>query len=469
MGGFNSVTTLETIVFADNASFDGTERGGALSLDGQLWIGSTTGRHVRKGILTAGTGVTITHGPGTITIGLAGGGVAIEHLTGDTGGQLNPDGSNNFNLIGTANQITTTGAGSTITYSIPTTFVAPGSIRSTTFTTVGTNLNMSNAIGALTTGVIAWTDGTRIHNFGTNNLFMGISAGNGTLSGTANYGIGTFALGGLSSGSDNIAIGVNAGVAINSGSANIAIGTSSQLSNQTGADNTGVGRSALRLNVSASFNTALGFEALRNVLGASNVGVGYQAGNAYTGTETNNICIGANVNGTLGESNTIRIGSSSTTCFIAGIDGVNVGSVAKVVTEASNQLGTATLTAGAGVTITPTANTITIASSTGGFTWSETSGAFAAVKQNGYFITTTATATLPASPTEGDTINFSVDTTNLLTITANTGQTIRMGSTVTASAGTAVNTQRGDAVQLVYKSTGTVWMAQYFVGGWNLT
>src|SRR5580692_2055097 len=98
-----------------------------------------------------------------------------------------------------------------------------------------------------------------------------------------------------------------------------------------------------------------------------------------------------------------------------------------------------------------------------GFTWSETSGAFNAAKNNGYFITAAATATLPASLAEGDTIDFSVDTASNLTITANTGQTIRLGTTVTAAAGTAVNTQRGDAIQLVYKSTGTVWMAQYAV------
>jgi len=42
---------------------------------------------------------------------------------------------------------------------------------------------------------------------------------------------------------------------------------------------------------------------------------------------------------------------------------VNVGSVAKVVTLASDQLGTATITGGAGIVVTPGANTITIASS----------------------------------------------------------------------------------------------------------
>jgi hypothetical protein len=105
---------------ADNASFDGTERAGALSANGQLWIGSGNSPHVVKNTLTAGTGVSITNGPGTITIGLAGGGVAVEHLTGDSGGQLNPDISNNFNLLGqqagTIQVFDTIGSGSTISF-----------------------------------------------------------------------------------------------------------------------------------------------------------------------------------------------------------------------------------------------------------------------------------------------------------------------------------------------------------------
>ena len=130
----------------------------------------------------------------------------------------------------------------------------------------------------------------------------------------------------------------------------------------------------------------------------------------------------------------------------------------------------ATLTAGAGITITNGNNSITIASSTGGFTWSDTSGTVNAAVQNGYFITGTCTSTLPASPNEGDTIKYVVDTTHLLTITANTGQKIRIGTTLSAAAGTAVNTQRGDAITLVYRSTGTTWFAEVSpVGGWNVT
>lgn len=112
--GFSFITGQQTIMHADNASFDGTERTGALSANGQLWIGSGNSPHVVKNTLTAGTGVTITNGPGSIIISLTGGAVAVEHLTGNSGGILNPDGNNNFNTLGSGS-ITVVGSGSTLT------------------------------------------------------------------------------------------------------------------------------------------------------------------------------------------------------------------------------------------------------------------------------------------------------------------------------------------------------------------
>ena len=73
--------------------------------------------------LTAGAGVIITNGNGVAgnpVIALQGGGGAVEHLTGDTGGQLNPDGANNFNLFGQLAGSTTVfdtiGSGSTVSF-----------------------------------------------------------------------------------------------------------------------------------------------------------------------------------------------------------------------------------------------------------------------------------------------------------------------------------------------------------------
>lgn len=69
MSGFSNIQGDETIVFADNASFDGTARGGKITTDGQLWIGSSTSPHVRAGALaSSGGSVAITTGHGTINL-----------------------------------------------------------------------------------------------------------------------------------------------------------------------------------------------------------------------------------------------------------------------------------------------------------------------------------------------------------------------------------------------------------------
>ena len=99
----------------------------------------------------------------------------------------------------------------------------------------------------------------------------------------------------------------------------------------------------------------------------------------------------------------------------------------------------------------------------GGFTWNDVSGAFSPLKNNGYFVTATATGTLPAAPAQGDTIKFLVDhATQVLTIDAPGTQLIRIGTLVSSAGGTAVSTLQGDSVELVYRASNTTWEA---VGG----
>ena len=62
-----------------------------------------------------------------------------------------------------------------------------------------------------------------------------------------------------------------------------------------------------------------------------------------TGGESNNIDIGANVNGVAGESNTIRIGNPDITdTCISGISGTTVASGAAVLVDSNGHLGTVT-------------------------------------------------------------------------------------------------------------------------------
>ena len=104
--------------------------------------------------------------------------------------------------------------------------------------------------------------------------------------------------------------------------------------------------------------------------------------------------------------------------------------------------------------------------------WTDEATSFSAVAGNGYFITAASVvATLPASPTQGQTIAFASDsaTASSLTITASAGQVIRLGTTASAAAGTAVNTQRGDSITLVYRTSDTTWIATQAIGSWNVT
>ncbi len=138
-------------------------------------------------------------------------------------------------------------------------------------------------------------------------------------------------------------------------------------------------------------------------------------------------------------------------------------------TGATPTAGTITSTGGS-ITVTVGAGTLNLEVATGGFVWNDVSGAFSPLKENGYFITGTATGTLPAAPANGDTIKFFVDTTQILTIQATTGKIIRFGSLVSSAAGTFVSTLQGDSVELVYRSTNTCWCAVAgFTGTWTLT
>src|SRR5258708_38800561 len=103
------------------------------------------------------------------------------------------------------------------------------------------------------------------------------------------------------------------------------------------------------------------------------------------------------------------------------------------------------------------------------FTWTDTSGTVTAVSFNGYFITGACTSTLPASPSQGDTISYVVDTASALVITAAGSQMIRLGSTLSTAGGTCTNNSIGDSITLVYRSANTTWESTSSVGTWTIT
>lgn len=69
MPGFNN-----GVMWANNVRFDGTAYPGQVTADGQLLIGSTVAPNIKVATLTAGPGVGITNGSGSITISAIGSG-----------------------------------------------------------------------------------------------------------------------------------------------------------------------------------------------------------------------------------------------------------------------------------------------------------------------------------------------------------------------------------------------------------
>ena len=145
-----------------------------------------------------------------------------------------------------------------------------------------------------------------IHNFGTANTFIGVNAGNLSMTGASNTGSGLNAL----------------------------------TNNAAGVSNTATGATALQNNTAGNFNTAIGANALQsNTAGSTNIAIGYTAGINRTAGDFN-IDIGNA--GIASESNTIRIGDVHSRAFIAGIRGKTTGmnNALPVFIDSDGQLGT---------------------------------------------------------------------------------------------------------------------------------
>ena len=248
--------------------------------------------------------------------------------------------------------------------------------RLSTLETTASGGNIVLAPSTATTGNILKNAIPFLHNFGPNNsnTFLGLYAGNFTMTGYNNTASGYLAFASNTSGLDNTASGVNALRTTTTGNSNAAFGVSALFGstsgsnntasgafalegNTTGTDNTANGYASLRSNATGNqntasgyaslyyntgfFNTAFGYLALyNNSTGNNNIALGHGAGSAYT-TGDYNIAIGNS--GVGGEANTIRIGSNNQTrAFIAGIRGRTTGAAdaIAVVVDSNGQRGT---------------------------------------------------------------------------------------------------------------------------------
>jgi len=206
--------------------------------------------------------------------------------------------------------------------------------------------NISLPTTTANSGAITQNGSPLIHTYGMSNFFAGTNAGNFTMTtgynntasgynalhsnttGQANTASGSGALQNNTTGGNNTASGFYALSANTSGYYNTASGESALASNTTGYANTASGESALASNTTGTYNTAIGYLA------------GYAGFNQTIGF--NNTYIGANVYGSAGESNVIRIGSGSTDTYIAGIYAQTSSGGLAVYINNNGKLGTTT-------------------------------------------------------------------------------------------------------------------------------
>ncbi len=168
----------------------------------------------------------------------------------------------------------------------------------------GGNLNIPTTASSAV-GVITQNGVPLIHTYGTENFFVGVGAGNFTLTGGQNTAVGYQALDSDTSGAVNTASGFQALYRNTTGNFNVASGYQSLFSNTTGSNNVASGYEALMSNTIGNFSTAYGDLALNQNTVSQNTAFGSSALRANT-TGQSNTAVGTNalLTNTTGQNNT---------------------------------------------------------------------------------------------------------------------------------------------------------------------
>lgn len=191
------------------------------------------------------------------------------------------------------------------------------------------------------------------------------------------------------------------------------------------------------------------------------------------GTGANTIAVEVQTSQALAAADATKIGLSNfdsssfavaatgfVTLAAAGVGKTITGDTGGALSPSSNNWN---IVGGPGVTTSGSGSTLTINS----VVFTDTTAATLAV-DNGYFATAAGAYTLPAAPAQGEQVIIFCDTTGAVAVTANTGQVIRIGSSVSSTAGTLTSTARGDALTLRYRTSGAVWATIASMGNWTV-
>ncbi len=202
----------------------------------------------------------------------------------------------------------------------------------------------SSTTGIIFKGVDKFLHNYKPFNCDGYNTFLGINAGNFTMSSSFffeasfNTGIGFNSLSGITTGYENTAVGYWSLLNNNTGYENTALGTQSLRENTAGYQNTAVGYQSLYNNTAGHENTAVGHEALFFATGNFNTALGYLTGNTvFTGS--NLTLIGYNAQATSGSAaNQITLGNNQVTslrCNVTTITSLSDARDKKNITDLS--------------------------------------------------------------------------------------------------------------------------------------
>lgn len=203
---------------------------------------------------------------------------------------------------------------------------------------------------------------------------------------------------------------------------------------------------------------------------AAATGLSYSTATYPVTTTINQILFSsaANVVGGISTANSATM--FTTTAGVPGFTGsMTNGQLLMGSTGANPALGT--ITAGAGISVTNGAASITIASTgIGSLVWNDVSGTTqAAAANNGYIISNASqtTVTLPATAAEGSVFGVQGKGAAGWILQMNTGQVCHFGSSATTSAGSLTSTNQWDSVQIVCVTANTTFAVTSVIG--NLT
>lgn len=436
----------------------------AVGTNGQVLIGATTADPAFATLTSSDSSISFTTGANTLSLQVAGGSTVVKTITGNSGGAESPS-AGNFNILGTGS---ITVAGSANTETVQLTGLTNHSVQVGAGTATLTQLSVGTSgqvlIGATTAdpafATLTSSDSSISFTTGANTLSLQVSGGSTVIKTiTGNTG------GAESPSSGNFNV-------LGTGSITVAGTANTETVQLTGLTNHAVLVGAGTATITNVGPTSTAGQVLQSA-GAS-ADPAFSTATYPLTTTINQILYSSSANTVSG------LATANNGVLTTGTGGIPVITALSsngqlIIGSGSGAPTAATLSAGAGISITNAANSITIAVSGGGTTWTDvTTSTQALVIANGY-VTDRAggvTYTLPSTAALGDEIII-LGKLGAWTIAQNANQQILVSSasSTVGITGTVASTNVGDCITMncITAGASTVWRAASYVGNLTVT